>query len=164
MRLFSHELVASYFNVFPTDVHLEIRELEVKVGEERNSLSDSIFFKGLGGWVPYPGHTRGIKKQFLNLVALHWQMKILLGLVLRYKQVEKYNLFASLEDIKRMLRNTRVYVNGIGAHLRHVEIHVTCELEADDHSESPSSKLVPCLLSPHLTRTNVEGLQLVSVG
>lgn len=58
-------------------------------------------------------------------------MKTLLGLVLRDKQVEKY-IFASLEDIKRMLRNMCLYVDGIDSCLRHVESHVPCKSDGGD--------------------------------
>ena len=55
-------------------------------------------------WVPDLGHTKGRNKKYLNFVALHWQVKALLGFILKYKQVERHNVFATLEDIKRMLK------------------------------------------------------------
>lgn len=54
-------------------------------------------------------------------------MKTILGLVLRHKEVEKYNLIASIEDVKRMLQNLHFMVDGIDACLRHAESHIPCE-------------------------------------
>jgi len=58
--------MAYYFNVVPRDVHLEIRELDVKVGEERKLLSHLKLLEYLCGWVLDLGHTRGRKRQFMN--------------------------------------------------------------------------------------------------
>lgn len=74
----------------------------MKVGEKRNSMSQTTLLEYLVGWVLDRGHTRGRKKQFLNSVALHWKVKTLFGLVLTHRQVKKFNLFASLEDVKKM--------------------------------------------------------------
>jgi len=68
-------------------------------------------------WVLDPGNTRGRHKKYLNSTTLHWKMKTLLGLVLRDKQVKKYNIYASIEDVKRMLRNLRFCVETIATHL-----------------------------------------------
>lgn len=48
-------------NAIPPEVHLEIRNLETKVGEERKLLSDSKLIKDLDGWMSYPRHSKGIK-------------------------------------------------------------------------------------------------------
>lgn len=52
-------------------------------------------------------------------------MKTFLGLVLKDKQVEKYNAFASLEDIERLLRNQMFFLDRIDSHLAHVESHIS---------------------------------------
>jgi len=79
--------MASYFNIVPLNVRQEIRELDLNVGEERNSLSDSKLLEDFGRCVLDSRHTRGRNNQFLNLVALHCKMKTLLSLVLRGKKL-----------------------------------------------------------------------------
>jgi len=59
-------------------------------------------------------------------------MKKLFSVVLRDKQIEKYNIFASLEGVKRMLRNLCVFVDGIDVCLRNVENYVPCESKGGD--------------------------------
>lgn len=54
-------------------------------------------------------------------------MKIILVLVLRDKQVQKYNIFAFVEDVKRMLRNLRFCVDKIKACLMILERHIYCD-------------------------------------
>lgn len=79
-----------------------------------------------------PRHSRGRNKEYVNLMTLHWKMKTYLGLVLRDKQVEKYNIFTYLEDVKRMLRNLHLCIDRIDGKLRHVDGHVPCKLDGGD--------------------------------
>lgn len=82
-------------------------------------------------WKRYPanpGHTRGWRKHYLSSIALHWQMKTLLGIVLKDKQMERYIVFASLEDIKRMLRNQCFFME-LDVRLAHVEGHLQCDFD-----------------------------------
>lgn len=55
-----------------------------------------------------------------------------MGLVLRDKQVEKYNIFVSIEDVMRMLRNLRFCVDNIEAHVMHVESHTSCDSDGGE--------------------------------
>lgn len=50
--------MATYFNAILPETRQKIRELEIKVGEERESLSNSELLEDMYGWVPSPGHTR----------------------------------------------------------------------------------------------------------
>lgn len=89
-------------------------------------------------------HTRGRKKQYPKSVALHWKMNIFLALVLSDKQVEKYKMFSSMEDVKRMLRTFWFYVDKINALLVHVKSHIPCEFDGEDMWDPPSSNaMVP---------------------
>ena len=94
--------------------------METQVGIERQSHSNSEIIEDMSVLVHDPGHTRGRKKQYLNSEILHWQMKALLGLVLKDKQVQRYIVFTSLEDIERMLMNQRFFLNQIDSLLTHV--------------------------------------------
>lgn len=54
-------------------------------------------------------------------------MNTLLGMVLKDKQVERYNVFTSLEDIKVTLRNQRFCLDMIDSFLVHVKGVIACE-------------------------------------
>lgn len=86
----------------------------------------------MSAWVPNLGHTRCRKKQYLNYVALQWQMKTLLDLVLKDEQVERYNVFATMEDIKTILRNECFFLDKIDSCLAHVEGHISCKSDSGD--------------------------------
>lgn len=58
-------------------------------------------------------------------------MKTLLDVVLKDKQVERYNVFASLEEIHRLLRNQRFTLDRLDARLAHVEGHIHYDLDID---------------------------------
>lgn len=131
-NLFTHDSMVIYFNEIPPETHQEICELEIKVGDERQSLSDSELLEDMLVWVWDPMHTKERRKKYLNLVVLHQKMKVLLGLVLRDKKVEKYNIFASLENMKRMLRNLRFGVEELDAPLMNVESHIVCDLDGGE--------------------------------
>lgn len=90
--------------------------------------------------VPEPGNTSGRGNQNLKLVAQHQKMKMILGLVLRDKQVKKYNIYASNEDLKMMLRNLRVCMENIATHLMHVESHISYDSKGWEQLDPRSSR------------------------
>lgn len=49
-----HKSMASYFNTVPPEVSLEIRELEIRVREERKPLPDLEFLEDLDVWARNP--------------------------------------------------------------------------------------------------------------
>lgn len=51
-------------------------------------------------------------------------MKNLLRLILKDKKVERYNVFASLEDINRMLMNQCFTLDRLAIRMTHVEGHM----------------------------------------
>lgn len=65
-------------------------------------------------------------------------MKTLLGMFPKDKKVERYIVFASLEDIKRKIRNQRFFLDKIDSHLAHVEGHISCESDNGDLMDPPS--------------------------
>jgi len=99
-------------------------------------------------WDLDPGHTRGRKKQKMNSVDLHWKMKNLLVLVIKDKKLEWYNVFATLEDIKRILRNQFFCLDRNGYHLAHVKGHIAHESKSEDLANPPSSReRVPAIVA-----------------
>lgn len=58
-------------------------------------------------------------------------MKTLFDMVLKDKQVELYNVCASLEDIKRMLRNQHFTLDRLDARLTHEEGHIHYDSNID---------------------------------
>jgi len=72
----------------------------------------------------------------------------MLGLILKDKQVDKYNFFATLEDIKRMLKNQRFFHDKIDSRLAHVESHIVRESDNGDLMDPPSSSArAPMIIS-----------------
>lgn len=59
VKLFSHDSMVTYFNVISPDNHQEIREMEIKLGEERQSLSNSELLVGIKPW-PHEGKAQAI--------------------------------------------------------------------------------------------------------
>ena len=53
--------------------------------------------------------------------------------------MERYNIFASLEEVKRMLKNQRFFVERIDLYLEHVESHISCDLDGGDLMDPPRS-------------------------
>lgn len=66
-------------------------------------------------------------------------MKMLLGLVLRDKHADKYNIFAFIEDVKRMPRNLRFCVDNLKNHLMHVEDHIPCNYDGGEQFDPSKS-------------------------
>lgn len=116
----------------PPKIRKEIWILKTKARIEWQSHYDSKLLWDNLQWLLDLGHTRDMKKQFLSSITQHWQMKNLLGLILKDKQVEKYNVFSSLEDIKGMLINHRFCLDMIDSRLAHVEGHIACESKSGD--------------------------------
>ena len=54
-------------------------------------------------------------------------MKTLLDMVMKDKQVERYDVFGLLEDIKITLRNQHFSIDSLDARLSHVKWHLQCE-------------------------------------
>jgi len=61
------------------------------------------------------------------------------GFGLEDKEVEKYNISTSLEEVKRMLRNLRFPVDKIEARLMRVEIHIACDSNGGEQLDPPAS-------------------------
>ena len=53
--------------------------------------------------------------------------------------MERYNIFASLEEVKRMLKNQRFFVERNDLYLEHVESHISCDLDGGDLMDPPRS-------------------------
>jgi len=66
-------------------------------------------------------------------------MKTLLGLVLKDKQLERYNVFTSLEEIKRILWNQRLCLEKIDSFLAHIEGHIAYDSNNEDLMDLPRS-------------------------
>jgi len=64
-------------------------------------------------WTLDPSHTMGGKKKSLNLMFFLWNVNTLFVMVFKDREVERYNLFSSLEDIKRMIRNQIFFLDKI---------------------------------------------------
>lgn len=68
---------------------------------------------------------------------------MLLNMVLKEKQVEQYNVFASLKDIKKMLRNKCFTLDRMDTRLAHVQGHIQCDLNIDAPPGSSARDLAP---------------------
>lgn len=79
-----------------------------------------------------------------KLEVIHWKMKALLGFLLRDKQVESYNIFSSLGDVKRILRNNMFLLERTDTRLPHVESDVSCDLHGRELMDplGPSARIL----------------------
>lgn len=59
-------------------------------------------------------------------------MMTLLHLIYKDKQVENYNVFSFLEDIKQMLRNMRFFLDNVDSYLVKVEGFFVCDSASGD--------------------------------
>lgn len=84
------------------------------------------------------------KTQFLVFsLSLHQQMDTLLQLVFKANQVDNYNVFSGLEDIKHILRNHRFNLNNIYSRLNHVEICLLSYFASSELNNSPGDPTDP---------------------
>lgn len=70
-------------------------------------------------------------------------MKTLLGLVLRNKQFERYDIFNSMDKMKRMLKNDRFCLDIFKSQLAHTESHIPCEYDGMDLMDPIGSSARP---------------------
>lgn len=69
--------------------------------------------------------------------VLHWKMNTLLGLILTDKQMDKYNIFSSLEHVMTMLRNQKFNLHKIDSCLAYVESHKGYDSDSGDLTNPP---------------------------
>jgi len=79
-------------------------------------------------------------------MTLHQQMDTLLGPIFKNRQVENYNVFSSLEDIKHMIHNQRFSLDNLDSYLAHVEGFLVSDSAsgdltdpADDSAQAPTT-------------------------
>jgi len=89
-----------YQVVVPSDIRVEIRHIKSFFANDCRVFSYSDIIEDVSHWVPDPGHARGRRKQNLNSITLHWQLKTLIGGVLKERQEEQYDIFYALNYIK----------------------------------------------------------------
>lgn len=117
----------SYFDLVPLEVHQNIWLRESKDFGDRPYISNLEVGGDDHKWIQ---NTRNFKKwrlHFLHSLSIHQLMDTLLGMVLRDKQFDNNNIFASQEDIKCLLRNIHLCLDDIDYHLNHMETYMVSE-------------------------------------
>ena len=74
---------------------------------------------------------------FMSLLALSQQTTTFMCLLLKEKQMESYNVFSLLEDIKRILHNMRICLDNVDSHLARVESTFVSDYVSGDLIDPP---------------------------
>lgn len=113
---FNYHPRKSYCNLAPRHSVSEIQTHLIWFGADRGN--------GVMDYWPCPHE--GLKKQHFHALSMYWKMKTLLATVCTERQVDRYNVFASLEDVKWEQINQQFYMERMDACMAQMEHHIPC--------------------------------------
>lgn len=140
MHSFAYDFVATAFDSIPLEVWKEILFLGNKEVGDCHFYSDSELVGEDAKWLQNLGRLRKRRLHFMSSLALN-QQTTFLPLLFKDKHDENYNLFLSLEDIKRLLCIMHLCLDNLDSRLAQVESFFVSDSTPRDLT-NPSTKNV----------------------